>query len=190
MPKIFSEEERKTVRFKLIQAGINELEHKNFKSIAIDDIVAEVGIAKGTFYNFFTSKEAYFYEIMQFIKEKNRLSLKDLLKNGKPSRDDITDCLYKRYTETKTIYEYFSPADIKVIMRKIPADNMMDDSIDFAGDIFKNIRKLSDNEAKTIVGMFNILGVAAANKSLIEKDEYNPAIKEFCVKLADYILGE
>ena len=53
IPKIFTEEERKTVRLKLLQEGINELEHKNFRSIAIDDIVAEVGIAKGTFYNFF-----------------------------------------------------------------------------------------------------------------------------------------
>ena len=126
---------------------------------------------------------------MQYIKDKNRQSLKDLFKDGKPSRDKITDCLYRRYTETKTIYEYFSPADIKIIMRRIPEDNMMDDSIDFAATIGGNIRNLSDDEIKTIVGMFNILGITAANKFLIEKDEYNPAIREFCVKLTDYILG-
>ena len=78
MPKIFSEEEQEIIRMKLIKVGIHELESKSYRNIAVDTLAAKVGIVKGTFYNFFSSKKAYFYEIMQFIKEENRNDLKRL----------------------------------------------------------------------------------------------------------------
>lgn len=63
MPKIFTEQERETIRKKLLDAGINELSYNRYRNIAIDKIASEAGIAKGTFYNFFSSKEAFFMKL-------------------------------------------------------------------------------------------------------------------------------
>lgn len=103
MPKIFSEQEREIIRIKLLNAGIEELENKSYRNIAVDSLAAKVGIAKGTFYNFFPSKEAYFYAVMQFIKNKNRNELKELLFGEKAQKDEIVVCLYHRYTKIKTV---------------------------------------------------------------------------------------
>lgn len=55
MPKVFNKQERDTIRCKLMEVGLEKLAVKRYRDIAIDEITAEVGIAKGTFYNFFSS---------------------------------------------------------------------------------------------------------------------------------------
>lgn len=65
MPKIFSEKDRQIIRDKLLEIGQESLKQKSYRDISLDEVTAKAGIAKGTFYNFFSSKELYFYEIMQ-----------------------------------------------------------------------------------------------------------------------------
>ena len=60
MPKIFSEKDREIIRNKLLEIGQESLKQKNYRDISLDDVTAKAGIAKGTFYNFFPSKELYF----------------------------------------------------------------------------------------------------------------------------------
>lgn len=189
MPKIFSEQEREIIRMKLINAGMEELENKSYRNIAVDCLAAEVGIAKGTFYNFFPSKEAYFYAVMQFVKEKNRNELKELLLREKIQKDEIVSCLYHRYTKIKTVYDYFSPEEIKIIVRKLPNSDEADDSVEFAEWICENL-SVSDKEkkAKVIVNMCNIMAMAASNRDMLEPCAYEETIFIFCNAIADYIL--
>lgn len=189
MPKIFSEQEREIIRMKLINAGMEELENKSYRNIAVDSLAAEVGIAKGTFYNFFPSKEAYFYAVMQFVKEKNRNELKELLLCEKIQKDEIVSCLYHRYTKIKTVYDYFSPEEIKIIVRKLPNSDEADDSVEFAEWICENL-SVSDKEkkAKIIVNMCNIMAMAASNRDMLEPCAYEETIFIFCNAIADYIL--
>lgn len=189
MPKIFSDQEREIIRMKLINAGMEELENKSYRNIAVDSLAAEVGIAKGTFYNFFPSKEAYFYAVMQFVKEKNRNELKELLLCEKIQKDEIVSCLYHRYTKIKTVYDYFSPEEIKIIVRKLPDSDEADDSVEFAEWICENL-SVSDKEkkAKVIVNMCNIMAMAASNRDMLEPCAYEETIFIFCNAIADYIL--
>lgn len=189
MPKIFSDQEREIIRMKLINAGMEELENKSYRNIAVDSLAAEVGIAKGTFYNFFPSKEAYFYAVMQFVKEKNRNELKELLLCEKIQKDEIVSCLYHRYTKIKTVYDYFSPEEIKIIVRKLPDSDEADDSVEFAEWICENL-SVSDKEkkAKIIVNMCNIMAMAASNRDMLEPCAYEETIFIFCNAIADYIL--
>ena len=80
MPKIFSESDRDNIRDTLLANGRKALEKSSYKNISVADIAAETGIAKGTFYNFFTSKEAFFYEIMINIRDENRLAIINTMK--------------------------------------------------------------------------------------------------------------
>lgn len=191
MPKIFSEQEREIIRIKLLNAGIEELENKSYRSIAIDSLAAKVGIAKGTFYHFFPSKEAYFYAVMQFVKEKNRKELKELLLCEKIQKDEIVSCLYHRYTKIKTVYDFFSPEEMKIIVRKLPNGDEADDSVAFAEWICENL-SVSEKEkkAKVIVNMCNIMAMASSNRDMLEPCAYEETILVFCNTIADYIFRE
>lgn len=191
MPRIFSEQERRIIRTKLLQAGIRELEHKPYRSILVDSIAAEAGIAKGTFYNFFPSKEAYFYEIMQFIKERNRETFKQLLHCEEISKNEVTACLYHRYTQVKTVYDYFSPEDMKLIMRKLPNGDVENDSVEFAEWICEHLAVTEkERKAKVIVNMCNIMAMASSNRDILEPGAYEETVLIFCRAMADYIFKE
>lgn len=187
MPKIFSEQERELIRTKLLKAGIRELEIKSYRNIAIDSIAAEVGIAKGTFYNFFPSKEAYFYAIMQFIKERNRDELKEMVLSKEIQKDDVVTCLYHRYTKIKTVYDYFSTEEMKIIMRKLPNGDEMNDSVEFAEWICHNLSVSEKEKAEVIVNMCNIMAIAASNRDMFEPSAYEQAILVFCNAIADFM---
>lgn len=81
MAKIFKEDEREVIRAKLLDAGLQLLK-KDYRSISITEITASIGIAKGTFYNFFSSKEKFFYEIMIKIRDGNWVEMIEYFKNG------------------------------------------------------------------------------------------------------------
>lgn len=190
MPKIFTEQEREMIRGKLLDAGLALLESKRYRSISVDEIAAEVGIAKGTFYNFFSSKEVFFYEIMQVIKEKNRETMQAVLLCERLTRDDVAAYLYRKYTQIKTVYDYFTLEEMKLIMRTLPDGEQRDDSAEFA-ELICSTLNVPDEEEKSeaIVGMSNILALAAANRSLLKENTYEQAVRVFCDAMADYIFG-
>lgn len=190
MPKIFTEQEREMIRGKLLDAGLALLESKRYRNISVDEIASEVGIAKGTFYNFFSSKEVYFYEIMQVIKEKNRETMQAVLLCERLTRDDVAAYLYRKYTQIKTVYDYFTPEEMKLIMRKLPDGEQRDDSTEFAELICSTLNVTNEEQKlEAIVGMSNILALAAANRSLLKENTYEQAVRVFCDAMAAYIFG-
>ena len=191
MPKIFTETDRNLIRTKLLEAGLTELNDKSYRSISLDDITASVGIAKGTFYNFFPSKESFFYEVMQLIKENNREDLKELFRNGTPSKSDIEKCLYHRYTQVKTVYDYLTPEEIKIIVRKLPNGDVQNDSAEFAETLCKCFHTTKGKaDPKIIVNTCNVLGLASSNRNMLEESAYSETIRLLCRALTDYIFEE
>ncbi|MBR1797768.1 MAG: TetR/AcrR family transcriptional regulator [Clostridiales bacterium] len=186
MPKIFTQEDRDVLREKMLDTGLKLLESKRYKYISVEEVALEVGVAKGTFYNFFDSKEAFFYEIMQRIKEKNREPLKKL--SPRASIDEITECLYYRYTHVKTVYEYFTTEEIKQIVRKLPDGDVGNDSESFAQELFGKLEKYN-GKPEVIVSMFHILALASSDNSIKGERGYKASMKQYCKALAEYIVN-
>ena len=64
MPRAFTDEERKRIHEKLLDAGRSCFARYGLKKTTIDDLVKLAGIAKSSFYLFFESKEALYMEIL------------------------------------------------------------------------------------------------------------------------------
>lgn len=63
MPTAFTEEEIKRIRTELIFAGIRMSKELGLQKMSVEKLTAAVGIAKGSFYLFFGSKEDFILEI-------------------------------------------------------------------------------------------------------------------------------
>ena len=57
MPRIFSEADRGAIRQSLIEAGRESFLRHGLRKTSVEELARSAGIAKGTFYNFFASKE-------------------------------------------------------------------------------------------------------------------------------------
>lgn len=189
MPKIFSEEDRVKIRNKLLINGRKILEKKSYNSISIAEIALETGIAKGTFYNFFPSKEEFFYEIMLIIRDDNRKEFYKLMDN--PSRDAVADMFYRRYTVTKTVYDYFEPEELKIIFRKLPEKEEESDinSVELAKELIGKCVNSSNVSPGVVVNLMNIAAAAAANREILIKEDFEATIRVVANAIADYIYG-
>ena len=63
MPKPFTQEERVAIRARLMDEGLKRFARQGIRAMRIDDLCRDAGIAKGSFYAFFPSKEALFFAI-------------------------------------------------------------------------------------------------------------------------------
>jgi AcrR family transcriptional regulator len=72
MPKAFDESEREAIRTAMMTAGLKHFERAGLRAARVDDICRDVGIAKGSFYAFFASKEDLFMAIVEAREEQHR----------------------------------------------------------------------------------------------------------------------
>lgn len=75
MPKAFDETEKQAIRDAMMVAGLVHFERAGLRAARVDDICRDVGIAKGSFYAFFDSKEELFMAIVEAREEQHRADM-------------------------------------------------------------------------------------------------------------------
>lgn len=194
MPKVFNENDRKIIKENLMKYGLEALENGGYKSASIELIAKQAGIAKGTFYNFFRSKEHFFLEIMLSIRDKNRNDLLCCFSSKKCfNREDVANFLYERYTASKTIYHYFNTDEVKIIFRRIPEQISICniDSTAFAAELFAGIPDVNPKlNNEVVINVMNIMGNLTANDELISVGSKDETIRFLADSLASYIFEE
>lgn len=76
MPAGFTEKEQEKIREELFLAGIKLIKEYGIQKTTVDKLTRNCGIAKGSFYLFYSSKEEYLYALMQYVNEKTEGSTK------------------------------------------------------------------------------------------------------------------
>ena len=80
--RVFTEAERAEYREKMLAAGFDLLKQYGMTHMSVAKITEAAGIGVSTFYNFFPSKEAYVYDVMEYRKRMIPVFIKKAL-NGK-----------------------------------------------------------------------------------------------------------
>lgn len=91
---------------KIVEAGLNLFERQGFNATGIQQITATAGVPKGSFYNYFSSKEDFGVAIITYYTEKKSKEWQGLLNGG--GKDPY---LVLRFTWEQLIlqYEYAEP---------------------------------------------------------------------------------
>lgn len=187
MPKIFSDTDRTNIRESLLVIGRKALEKNSYKNISVADIATDAGIAKGTFYNFFPSKEVFFYEIMLQIRDENRMAFAEFIES--PTRENAYNLFYERYTTKKTIYDYFTTDELKIIFRRLPHKQKEADenSLELAKKVISACTDRTDIKAEVVVNLMNIAASASAEREFLLPGSYNETIAVIAKAITDYI---
>ena len=73
MPTAFTREQQESIREKLFRAGICLSKSEGMQGMTVSRLAASAGIAKGSFYHFFESKEAFIQALITYAGEKQQL---------------------------------------------------------------------------------------------------------------------
>ncbi len=122
MPVIFDEEKRMNIRICLLNKGFELIKNHGLKKTSIEDIAKSCGIAKGTFYNFFNSKEEFVFEIIKNKRNESKEYFRSLLdKNGYMDRKEARKYLEHIIDPENNLYLYLTAEDLAVLNARLPS---------------------------------------------------------------------
>ena len=119
--RVFQEEERKEVRKKMLEAGIPLLKEYGMTHMSVSKIADAAGIGKSTFYNFFTSKEAYVLELIQYRRrELPRLMDEILAGREKMTKEEAKHLIKSILFSEQSVYQYMTLEDESCLLEAFP----------------------------------------------------------------------
>lgn len=132
MPAIFTKRTREAMHEKLLRNGFDLISEKGMSSLTVEEVAQRSGIAKGTFYSFFCSKEEFVYQIIL----SKRIHICEILENlaeqsgGFVGRSKFQKWLQLMWKSDQNLYRQITIEDWEYIGKRWPAERSFDAEID------------------------------------------------------------
>ena len=147
MATAFTTEEKEAIRKKLHEVARECLQRYGVKKTTVDQMAAMVDISKGSFYNFYSSKEMLFFAVLEEyqIDVMNRLT-EQLGMETKIDTNRLVQLLYDFYQDFRYSFMYtiFKNHEMELLVRKLPKEAIT------------NHHLIDDRMVKKIVSRINI----------------------------------
>ena len=147
MATAFTTEEKEAIRKKLHEVARECLQRYGVKKTTVEQMAAMVDISKGSFYNFYSSKEMLFFAALEEyqIDVMNRLT-EQLGMETKIDTNRLVELLYDFYQDFRYSFMYtiFKNHEMELLVRKLPKD------------VITNHHLIDDRMVKKIVSRINI----------------------------------
>ncbi|MDD5486712.1 MAG: TetR/AcrR family transcriptional regulator [Dehalococcoidales bacterium] len=170
MAKGFTEKERELIRNKLLEKGKEHFERFGLKRTNVADLAREAGIAKGSFYLFFESKEDLFLTINEeFDKHLQHEAAQTLEKASNPKetfRKALLNII-ELFNDDPMLKLAANREEFESLSRKIPADKF---------------RKHQESSVELLAGLIE----SWQQRGLIR--DYNPRVIAGAVKSLYYVV--
>ena len=147
MATAFTAEEKEVIRKKLQKVAKECLQRYGVKKTTVDQMAAMVDISKGSFYNFYSSKEMLFFTVLEEyqIDVMNRLT-EQLGMETKIDTNRLVQLLYDFYQDFRYSFMYtiFKNHEMELLIRKLPKE------------VITNHHLIDDRMVKKIVSRIDI----------------------------------
>ena len=125
MATAFTDEEKKVIRKKLHKAAKECLQRYGVRKTTVDQMVEMVDISKGSYYNFYSSKEMLFFTVLEEyqIEIMNRLA-EQLEQKNQINADQFVQLLYDFYQNFRYsfVFTIFKNREMELLIRKLPKE--------------------------------------------------------------------
>ena len=147
MATAFTTEEKEVIRKKLHKVAKECLQRYGVKKTTVDQMAAMTDISKGSFYNFYSSKEMLFFAVLEEyqIDVMDRLT-EQLDMEAKIDTNRLVQLLYDFYQDFRYSFMYtiFKNHEMELLIRKLPKE------------VITNHHLIDDRMVKKIVSRINI----------------------------------
>lgn len=192
MPKVYSEEKRLEIRRQLMESGVRLIREHGMKRMSIAELTKNVGIAQGTFYNFFKSKEIFVCEIaIAYQRELDHQVEAIVQRKGGLDRADVRSFYRKTFLEDETsIFRFLSREDIQTIVARLPS-GYLNQITNGKASIMNMAEKVNGRKASydidLIFNWIQILNLAVENRDLLSGASFERTINQIIDNLLDEI---
>lgn len=187
MPKKFNEQEKEWIRKKLLDTGRRRFESAGLRKTSVEELTKEAGIAQGSFYLFFGSKEELYYELLLEEEATIREKLIPFMDSDNLlSKEGIVRFLlhsFRLMSENPLIRHMYLEGEFEQLVRKLPKEllerNYSEDQDAFKPVILKwqAAGILSHTKPELIVSMLRAIILLSLHKKEIGQSIYADTIE-------------
>ncbi|WP_430787581.1 TetR/AcrR family transcriptional regulator [Virgibacillus flavescens] len=187
MPKGFSEHEKQRIITALVDQGKLLFSKYGLQKTSITELTKQVGIAQGTFYKFYNSKEALYFEILEQEEEKIKKQFAgiDIQAKNQP-KQAIKQLLLQTINTIETnpfIRQLYVENTIESLLRKLPPERLEEHFNNDSAALLPLIRKwqnqgvLIEQNPEVIAGVLRSLFILTLHQKEIGQLVYKKTME-------------
>ena len=196
MATAFTAEEKEVIRKKLHKVAKECLQRYGVKKTTVDQMAAMVDISKGSFYNFYSSKEMLFFAVLEEyqIDVMDRLT-EQLGMETKIDTNRLVQLLYDFYQDFRYSFMYtiFKNHEMELLVRKLPKEaitnhHLIDDRM--VKKIVSRINIRENVSVEIVSALFRTIAMTILHIEEIGEEQFDIALKFVIQGIVEQITKE
>nr|WP_258880728.1 TetR/AcrR family transcriptional regulator [Clostridium estertheticum] len=172
--------------------GLELIKQYGMRKMSIEQITKKVGIAQGTFYNFFDSKEILVYELANAYQERINQKLEEIIQiKGYLDRESLRELYYGMILKDEdNVYRLLKREDIQTFLTRLPS-NCLNKISDTKMQMEKNLRYVSEKKEKydldAILNWIQVMNLVVENKDILVETGIEKIVNRMIENMLDEI---
>ena len=196
MATAFTTEEKEVIRKKLHKVAKECLQRYGVKKTTVDQMAALADISKGSFYNFYSSKEMLFFAVLEEyqIDVMDRLT-EQLDMEAKIDTNRLVELLYDFYQDFRYSFMYtiFKNHEMELLVRKLPKEaitnhHMIDDRM--VKKIVSRINIRENVSVEIVSALFRTIAMTILHVEEIGEKQFDTTLKLVIQGIVEQITKE
>lgn len=193
MPAIFSERDKGELYERMIAEGCRLVREKGIRKLRVEDVTRAVGIAKGTFYSFFPSKERFVYAMMTEGRQDAMDLLEGLQKeHGRLGRDEFRQWLQDMWRSERNVYRMVKLDDYQWLMEHLEPEASFDPAKDMRvmgaiAELLEGVRP--DCDWRVFANLQKALALALLGRANLHPDALEKMVDALIDAMLDEVFG-
>lgn len=192
MPPIFSEKEKEQIRKRLLEKASEQMLEKGIKNTNISELAKMVGIGKGTFYHFFSSKEMLVMEVMSRWRREKLEAFQQLLsKKGTMTIDELFEWYQSAiFNPQENLIYKMTAEDEEWLKKTIPSELIYDPERDeqIIHILLDHTTGVKENLDYGVIANFpKIIAYALENKDMMNEKALKENFRLIMKALYEYV---
>lgn len=196
MATAFTSEEKEVIRKKLHKVAKECLQRYGLKKTTVDQMAVMVDISKGSFYNFYSSKEMLFFAVLEEyqIDVMDRLT-EQLDMEAKIDTNRLVQLLYDFYQDFRYSFMYtiFKNHEMELLIRKLPKEaitnhHLIDDRM--VKKIVSRINIRENVSVEIVSALFRTIAMTILHIEEIGEEQFDTTLKLVIQGIVEQITKE
>lgn len=196
MATAFTAEEKEVIKRKLHTVAKECLQRYGVKKTTVDQMAAMTDISKGSFYNFYSSKEMLFFAVLEEyqIDVMNRLT-EQLGMETKIDTNRLVQLLYDFYQDFRYSFMYtiFKNHEMELLVRKLPKEaitnhHLIDDRM--VKKIVSRINIRENVSVEIVSALFRTIAMTILHIEEIGEEQFDTTLKLVIQGIVEQITKE
>ena len=196
MATAFTDKEKEVIRKKLQKAAKECLQRYGVRKTTVDQMVEMVDISKGSFYNFYSSKEMLFFTVLEEyqINIINHLAER-LEQENQINANQFVQLLYDFYQDFRYsfVFNIFKNHEMELLIRKLPKEvitthQLLDDRM--AEKILSRINIRESVSVEIVSALFRTIAMSILHIEEIGEKQFDSVLKLLIQGIVGQIIEE